>query len=102
MESNFVELAAPAESGLIVTNPPYGVRLQNKMRYVPNTRNGAHPQAAVRRLDRCFFTGDLELTKGLGLKPRRRFLKNGALDCRLFVIDLVAGFHRRQKPSEPS
>ncbi|MBU3657818.1 MAG: class I SAM-dependent RNA methyltransferase [Rhodocyclaceae bacterium] len=104
MESNFVELAAPAESGLIVTNPPYGVRLseQDALRAeYPEWGRTLKQQFAG--WTAAFFTGDLELTRGLGLKPRRRFpLKNGALDCRLFVIDLVAGFHRRQKPSEPS
>jgi len=102
MESNFVELAAPAESGLIVTNPPYGVRLseQDALRAeYPEWGRTLKQQFAG--WTAAFFTGDLELTKGLGLKPRRRFpLKNGALDCRLFVIDLVAGFHRRQKPTD--
>ena len=102
MESNFVEIAAPADSGLIVTNPPYGVRLseQDALRTeYPEWGRTLKQQFAG--WTAAFFTGDLELTKGLGLKPRRRFpLKNGALDCRLFVIDLVAGFHRRQKPSE--
>lgn len=100
MESNFVEIAAPNESGLIVTNPPYGVRLseQDALRTeYPEWGRTLKQQFAG--WTAAFFTGDLELTKGLGLKPRRRFpLKNGALDCRLFVIDLVAGFHRRQKP----
>ena len=102
MESNFVELAAPAESGLIVTNPPYGVRLseQDALRAeYPEWGRTLKQQFAG--WTAAFFTGDLELTKGLGLKPRRRFpLKNGALDCRLFVIDLVAGFHRRQRPAD--
>ena len=100
MESDFVEITAPAESGLFVTNPPYGVRLseQDALR----TEYPAWGRTLKQQFagwTAAFFTGDLELTKGLGLKPRRRFpLKNGALDCRLFVIDLVAGFHRRQKP----
>lgn len=102
MDSNFVELAAPAESGLIVTNPPYGVRLseQDALR-AEYPEWGRTLKQQFTGWTAAFFTGDLELTKGLGLKPRRRFpLKNGALDCRLFVIDLVAGFHRRQKPTD--
>ena len=103
MENSFVEIAAPAESGLIVTNPPYGVRLseQDALRAeYPEWGRTLKQQFAG--WTAAFFTGDLELTKGLGLKPRRRFpLKNGALDCRLFVIDLVAGFHRRIKTFQP-
>ncbi len=104
MESDFVEIAAPADSGLIVTNPPYGVRLseQDALRAeYPEWGRTLKQQFAG--WTAAFFTGDLDITKGLGLKPRRRFpLKNGALECRLFVIDLVAGFNRRQKPSETS
>ena len=103
MESNFVEIAAPADSGLMVTNPPYGVRLSEQ-----DALRAEYPEWG-RTLKQQFagwtaalFTGDLDLTKGLGLKPRRRFpLKNGALECRLFVIDLVAGFNRRQKTGAP-
>lgn len=99
MESNFVEIAAPAESGLIVTNPPYGVRLsEQEALHAEYPEWGRTLKQQFAGWTAAFFTGDLELTKGLGLKPRRRFpLKNGALDCRLFVIDLVAGFHRREK-----
>lgn len=99
MESDFVEIAAPAGSGLIVTNPPYGVRLseQDALRAeYPEWGRTLKQQFAG--WTAAFFTGDLDITKGLGLKPRRRFpLKNGALECRLFVIDLVAGFNRRDK-----
>lgn len=104
MESDFVDIAAPAGSGLIVTNPPYGVRLseQDALRAeYPEWGRTLKQQFAG--WTAAFFTGDLDITKGLGLKPRRRFpLKNGALECRLFVIDLVAGFNRRQKSCEPS
>ena len=99
-QGNFVGRGAPATSGLLVSNPPYGVRLSEQ-----EALQAEYPEWG-RTLKQQFtgwtaalFTADLELTKGLGLKPRRRFpLKNGALECRLFVIDLVSGFHRRQKP----
>ena len=101
-QGDFVGRGAPATSGLLVCNPPYGVRLSEQ-----ETLQAEYPEWG-RTLKQQFtgwtaalFTADLELTKGLGLKPRRRFpLKNGALECRLFVIDLVAGFHRRQKPMD--
>jgi putative N6-adenine-specific DNA methylase len=100
-QSDFVGRGAPAISGLLVCNPPYGVRLSEQ-----ETLQAEYPEWG-RTLKQQFtgwtaalFTADLELSKGLGLKPRRRFpLKNGALECRLFLIDLVAGFHRRQKPT---
>lgn len=101
-QGNFVGRGAPATRGLLVSNPPYGVRLSEQ-----EALQAEYPEWG-RTLKQQFsgwtaalFTADLELPKGLGLKPRRRFpLKNGALECRLFVIDLVAGFHRRQKPTD--
>ena len=44
------------------------------------------------------FTGDLRLPKLIGLKPSRRIpLYNGALECRLYAFDIVAGAMRRQQ-----
>jgi len=99
-QADFIGRGAPATTGLLVSNPPYGVRLSEQ-----EELQAEYPEWG-RTLKQQFsgwtaalFTADLELTKGLGLKPRRRFpLKNGALECRLFVIDLVSGFHRKQKP----
>jgi putative N6-adenine-specific DNA methylase len=46
-----------------------------------------------------FFTGDLRLAKLIRLTPKRRIpLYNGALECRMFVIPLVAGSNRKPKP----
>jgi putative N6-adenine-specific DNA methylase len=37
----------------------------------------------------------MRLPKLIGLKPARRIpLYNGALECRLYVFDMVAGFMR--------
>ena len=39
-----------------------------------------------------FLTGDLRLARLIGLKPSRRTpLWNGAIECRLFRFDIVAG-----------
>ena len=101
-QADFIGRGAPASSGLLVSNPPYGVRLSEQ-----EELQAEYPEWG-RTLKQQFsgwtaalFTADLELPKGIGLKPRRRFpLKNGALECRLFVIDLVSGFHRKQKPTD--
>ena len=64
---------------------------QNKMRYVPNTRNGGAPLKQQ-------FAGWTLPSRATSNSPKVSAsnhavasLKNGALDCRLFVIDLVAG-----------
>ena len=46
----------------------------------------------------CVFTADLRLPKLIGLKPARRVpLYNGALECRLYVFELVAGAMRASR-----
>ena len=100
------QLKAPAESGLIVTNPPYGERVQAKGKIVDE---GEEDQAYVELfiefgsvLKKDFqgwvaflLSGDLELKKSIGLSPKRKTpLFNGAIECRLFEIPLTQGSYR--------
>lgn len=76
--------------GVLVMNPPYGVRMGDK----------AELEVLYRKIGEVFkrrFTGwnayllagDLELAKLVGLKPSRRYvLFNGPLECRLLKYEL--------------
>jgi putative N6-adenine-specific DNA methylase len=89
-----------ASHGLIVTNPPYGVRLEEQ-----DTLAELYPPLGD-WLKQHFagwtanlFTGDLRLPKLIRLTIKRRIpLYNGALECRLFVLPLIAGSARAAKP----
>jgi putative N6-adenine-specific DNA methylase len=97
-----LERSAPAAAGLIVANPPYGVRLESEAALA-----AFYPQLGDALKQRfagwtaCLFTGDLRLAKLIGLKPSRKTpLYNGNLECRLFRFDIVAGRPiRSQAPS---
>ena len=87
---------APAATGALVTNPPYGVRLAKS-----NELEAFYPRlgdALKRRFagwTAWFITGDLRLAKLIGLKPERRIpLWNGSIECRLLAFRLVAGSMR--------
>jgi putative N6-adenine-specific DNA methylase len=88
-----------AQQGLIVTNPPYGVRLEEQ-----DTLAAFYPPLGD-WLKQYFagwtahlFTGDLRLPKLIRLTIKRRIpLHNGAIDCRLFVLPLIAGSARTEK-----
>jgi putative N6-adenine-specific DNA methylase len=42
------------------------------------------------------------MAKMIGLKPSKRTpLFNGALECRLFRFEMVAGFMRKDPPPQP-
>ena len=97
-QANVLELSAPTPSGLIVTNPPYGVRVgeQNELaEFYPKL--GDALKAKYAGWTAWIFTGDLRLPKLIGLKPSRRIpLYNGALECRLYGFDIISGSMRRQ------
>jgi putative N6-adenine-specific DNA methylase len=84
---------APGPAGLLVANPPYGVRLESDDALAAMyPRLGDALKARFAGWTANFLTGDLRLAKLIGLKPSRRTpLWNGAIECRLFRFDIVAG-----------
>jgi putative N6-adenine-specific DNA methylase len=91
-------IAAPAPAGLIVTNPPYGVRLgaDDDLRrlYAEFADNLKRNFAGWNAWLLC---GELSLVKAIRLAPSRKIpLFNGALECRLVEYRMVAGSNRRQ------
>lgn len=84
----------PSEPGFIVTNPPYGDRL--------DTYDLSLWKEWAQQLKQEFagwqlhvISSDRDLPKYLRLKPRLKTpVFNGALDCRLFAFDLVAAGYR--------
>ena len=98
-QANVLEISAPAAEGVLVTNPPYGVRLgeQEKLAaFYPQLGNVLKKKFAGWRV--YLFTADLRLPKLIGLSPSKRTpLYNGPLECRLYEFRMVAGSMRREK-----
>ncbi len=88
--------AAPAASGVLIANPPYGIRLEEvdaMTAFYP--RLGDALKRGFAGWTAYFLTGDLRLAKLIGLKPARRTpLWNGAIECRLFAFPLIEGSMR--------
>ena len=81
-------------------NPPYGERMGSEEELA-----GFYPRlgdALKKKFPgwRCYvFTADLRLPKLIRLEPSARTpLWNGALECRLYEFEMVAG-SRRRKPA---
>jgi putative N6-adenine-specific DNA methylase len=89
--------AAPAPAGIIVTNPPYGVRQADAAALAAfYPRLGDALKQRFAGWTAYLFSGDPRLPKLIGLRPSRRTpLFNGALECRLYEYPLVAGSARR-------
>jgi len=98
-QANVLEISAPAAEGVLVTNPPYGVRLGEREKlaaFYPQLGNVLKKKFAGWRA--YLFTADLRLPKLIGLSPSKRTpLYNGPLECRLYEFKIVAGAMRREK-----
>ena len=97
-QSNILDLEAPSAQGVIVINPPYGVRLSK-----PQELESFYPKLGDWLKQRFtgwrayVLTGDARLSKLIGLTPSKRIpLYNGALECRLYEFVIVQGGARRR------
>ena len=96
-QANALEISAPAETGVLVTNPPYGERMgeqQELAAFYPRFGDALKQKFAGWN---CYIlSADMNLPKLIKLKVSRRTpLFNGALECRLFEYKIVAGSMRQ-------
>jgi putative N6-adenine-specific DNA methylase len=107
------EVKAPSETpGIMLTNPPYGERIGVRGDATLETDDLAKSffSAFGTTLKQRFpgwsvflFSADLGLPKLLRLKEARKTpFFNGALECRLFRFDMVAGYNRREEAKPKS
>jgi putative N6-adenine-specific DNA methylase len=98
-EADVLARPAPGPSGLLVANPPYGIRMNDEAglaAFYPKLGDALKQRFAG--WTACLLTGDARLPKLIGLKPSKRTpLFNGAIECRLFRFEIVAG--RPQRPA---
>jgi putative N6-adenine-specific DNA methylase len=98
--ANVLEISAPAKEGIIVTNPPYGVRLgeqQQLVEFYPKFGDLLKKQFSGWRA--YLLSADMRLPKLIRLATSKRTpLYNGALECRLFEYKMVEGGMRKKKP----
>ena len=92
-----LECSAPAASGVLVMNPPYGVRLgeqEDLDAFYPKLGDVLKKQFTGWRA--YIFSADPQLPKLIRLSASKRTpLFNGALECRLFEYKLQAGSMRK-------
>jgi putative N6-adenine-specific DNA methylase len=96
---DITEVIPPAESGVLVANPPYGVRIgEDEELALLYPKMGEALKRKFAGWNTYFLTNDLRLPKLMRLTPSKRTpLFNGPLECRLFEIKMVAGSNRKDK-----
>lgn len=92
--------------GLLIANPPYGERIEMRgdRSQEPDAMAVAFFNAFGSTLKQrfagwtvCLFTADLTLPRMLRLKESKKTpFFNGAIECRLFRFEMVAGSNRRE------
>ena len=91
---DFEETTVPEEKeGVVFFNPEYGDRLgEEEELQATYKRMGDFLKKKCKGYTGYIFTGNLELGKKIGLKPKRRIeFYTSKIDCRLFEYELYAG-----------
>jgi putative N6-adenine-specific DNA methylase len=91
---DFANTPVPESTGGVVFfNPEYGDRLGDEIELEETYgRMGDFLKQKCKGYTGGIFTGNLELAKKIGLKPKRRIeFFNGKIDCRLLTYELYAG-----------
>jgi len=94
-EADFLQVDAPPGPGLVVSNPPYGVRLSLADMASFYKDMGDTLKKRYAGWTAAFISADPEFPKLIGLSANRRTpLYNGPLECRLYSYRLVSGSNR--------
>lgn len=88
--SSLLEFTPEGNKGVVIINPPYGMRMgeENDLREL-YCQIGDVMKKRCRGWTGYVLTGNMELSKYIGLKASRRFvLFNGPIECRLLKYEL--------------
>jgi putative N6-adenine-specific DNA methylase len=96
-QTNITEVVPASDTGVLVANPPYGVRIgEDEELALLYPKMGETLKRKFAGWNTYFLTNDLRLPKLMRLTPSKRTpLFNGPLECRLFEIKMVAGSNRK-------
>jgi putative N6-adenine-specific DNA methylase len=90
--------APPAPAGMIVTNPPYGEQSTPRSASVPDMMGDVATQfkRQFAGWQAWLLSSDRQLPRQMHLRESRKtVIFNGALECRFFRFDMVAGSNRK-------
>lgn len=98
----FTAISPPSTAGVMVANPPYGVRIgEDEALAELYPKMSATLKQKFAGWRSYFLTNDLRMPKLMRLSPSKKTpLFNGPLECRLFEIKMVAGSNRKEKSHE--
>jgi putative N6-adenine-specific DNA methylase len=101
--SPFQQLEQNPGKGILITNPPYGERLNPRDLMEMYAMIGERLKHVFTGYDAWILSSNLEGLDNIGLKPfSKSKLINGSLDCEYRQYQLFAGSHKDYKTEEAS
>lgn len=99
--SDFLELQAPEEQGILIMNPPYGERLPLEEAEGFYGNLGTRFKHAWSGWKVWLISSHLDALKRIGLKPfRKKKMYNGPLECLFLGYDMFRGTLKEKKSVE--
>ena len=100
-KSSFDKFPVPAPNGVLICNPPYGLRIEPKDIMSMYQTMGDKMKHDFKGWTCWIFTGNLEVAKFIGLRPSRKIqLYNGPIECRFLKFDVYEGSKKAKKNIE--
>jgi len=96
--SDYSETAVPEGRGIVILNPEYGERM-GKMKELEGEYEGIGDffKQKCRGYTGYLFTGNPDLAKKVGLRPKRRIpFFNSRIECRLLEYELYEGSRKKK------
>ena len=94
----FENLEPMGEKGIIIMNPPYGLRLQKEEINEFYSEIGSNLKHKWAGFEVWILTSNLEAIKHIGLRPSKKItLYNGPLECRFLNYSLYTGSKKLSK-----
>lgn len=88
---DFQEFTPPTEPGIIISNPPYGERIGEKVDELYEAF-GNNLKEKYTNWNAWFISANLEAVKKVGLRPSQKIkLFNGSLECRFMKYEMYQG-----------
>lgn len=92
VRSDMKEHMPPAPRGMMITNPPYGERLQKDDINGFYKAIGTHLKKNFNNWQGWLITSNFEALKHIGLRPQHKYmLFNGPLECKFVGYDMFEG-----------
>ena len=96
-KGSFENFSIPEDAGMLISNPPYGQRIEPDDILAMYKGIGDTMKQNLRGWTCWIFSGNLEVAKFIGLRPSRKIqLFNGSIECRFLKFEIYAG-SKKQK-----